>query len=200
MKIDFKKLYRAYKVSRNPERVGDFVLLKADAFNANIEPEIAAKMTEVQGFYPEIDLEKLSQLPSGTFGYEYARYMRENKLTPLKVSSEMKELAERNVFALRYAVTHDIFHILLGFDTSYSGEIGVLAFAASQNYSPALKFSLFPALLIYSVVAPRQIKAIFSNLRQGKQMGQKAKFLLNYRFEDLWHQPLNKLRTELKLN
>ncbi|WP_019509001.1 Coq4 family protein [Pleurocapsa sp. PCC 7319] len=199
MKINFKKLYLAYQISKNHERVGDFVLLKADAFGAQANPEIEAKMMQVQGYYPEIDLEELKQLSSGTLGYEYARYMEENQLTPLKVSPEMSELAERNVFALRYAVTHDIFHILLGFDTSYAGEIGVLAFAAEQNYSRTLKLSLFPAILIYSVVAPTQLKAMFANLRQGKQMAKRSKFLLNYRFEDHWTKPIAKLRSELNL-
>ena len=93
-------------------------------------------MQQVIGYYPPIDLKKLSQLPEGTFGREYAHHLRDNNLKPLNISPELHDVAKRNVFALRYAVTHDIFHVLLEFDTSYAGEIGVLAFATEQFLEP----------------------------------------------------------------
>ena len=195
--INFNKLYLAYKISKNPERAGDFALLKSTAFGARANRRTEAKMQSVRGYYPEIDLEKLSQLLPGTFGYEYARYMQENKLRPIKISSKFAEIAQNNVFATRYAVTHDIFHVLLGFDTSYAGEIGVLAFAVEQNYSRMLNFSLFPAMVIYSAIAPNQLKSILANVRRGKQMARKASFLLNYRFEDYWTKPIDTVRSDL---
>jgi ubiquinone biosynthesis protein Coq4 len=88
---------------------------------------------------------------------------------------------------------------LLGFDTSYAGEIGVLAFAAEQNYSPSLKISLKLARVIYSLLAPCQIKAIFANLRKGQELAKNAKFLLGIRFEEYWEQPLSEVRAELGL-
>ncbi|WP_019506062.1 Coq4 family protein [Pleurocapsa sp. PCC 7319] len=200
MKIDFKKLYLASKISKNSERAGDFALLKSDALGVRANPEIKAKMTLVKKYYPAINLEELSQLPLGTFGHEYALHMQKNKLKPLKISSEFSEIADSNVFALRYAVTHDIFHVLLGFDTSYAGEIGVLAFATEQNYSRSLKLGLLFAILLYPVLAPNQLKVIFANLRKGKQMARKANFLLNYRFEDYWAKPITVLRYELNLS
>ncbi|MEH2039955.1 Coq4 family protein [Nostoc sp.] len=83
-------------------------------------------------------MNQLSQYPQGTFGREYATYMQANQLKPLNISPELEDVAKRNLFALRYLVTHDIFHVLLDFDTTYAGEIGVLAFAATQNYSKSL--------------------------------------------------------------
>ena len=195
--VNLNKLYLAYKISKNPEQAGDFALLKSSAFGARANRLTEAKMQSVRGYYPEIDLEKLSQLPLGTFGYEYARYMQKNKLQPIKISPEFAEIARSNVFATRYAVTHDIFHLLLGFDTSYAGEIGVLAFAVEQNYSRMLNFSLFPAMVIYSAIAPTQFRSILANIRRGKQMARKASFLLNYRFEDYWTKPIDTVRLDL---
>ena len=198
--VDLKKLYLVYKVFKNPEKAGDFALLKSDFFGARANRSTEAKMQSVKGYYPAIDLEKLSQLPPQTFGYEYARYMQKNKLQPIKISPELADIARDNVFAARYAITHDMFHLLLGFDTSYAGEIGVLAFAVEQNYSRMLNFSLFPAMVIYSAIAPTQFKFILANMQRGKHKAQKARFLLNYRFEDNWSLPIDTVRSDLGIN
>jgi ubiquinone biosynthesis protein COQ4 len=184
---------------KNSENLGDFAILKSEILGANINPDVAAKLQQVVGYHPSIDLEKLSQYPQDTFGRQYADHMRENKLKPLNVSSELEDVAKRNVFALRYVVTHDIFHVLLGFDTSYAGEIGVLAFAAEQNYSKSLKISLWFAKLLYHILVPRQIKAIFSNLKKGQELGKKAEFLLGFRFEEHWQEPIEEVRSRLGL-
>ena len=134
MIIKFKRLYQAFLAYRHSD-LGDFVLLKADAFGVKTEPAIAQKMERIRGYSPRIELSQLIQLPKGTFGYEYALHMQTNKLRPLNISAELAEIGQNNLFALRYAVTHDIFHVLLDFDTSYAGEIGVLAFALEQKYS-----------------------------------------------------------------
>ena len=199
MAINLKSLFLAFQAYRNSE-LGDFALLKADAMGAKANPAIADKMEEVRGYYPSIDLSELIKLPPGTFGYEYASYMQHNQLQPIIVSSKLAAIAQNNVFALRYAVTHDMFHVLLGFDTSYAGEIGVLAFAAAQKYSKSQAIALWLARVLYPLLAPRQLKAILANVRRGKLLGQQANFLLNYRFEDRWEESLTKLRKELGLD
>ncbi|MEO1068360.1 MAG: Coq4 family protein, partial [Cyanobacteria bacterium J06638_6] len=143
--------------------LGDFALLKADALGGKASPEVMAQLEPVVGYYPPIDLNALSQLPPGTFGYEYARHMRTNHLSPFTISPELDDLARRNVFALRYAITHDIFHVLLGFDTSYAGEIGVLAFAVAQNYSRSQRLGLWLAALLYPLLAPGQRSDIIAS-------------------------------------
>lgn len=122
-----------------------------------------------------------------------------NQLKPLSISPELEDIAKRNLFALRYLVTHDIFHVLLDFDTTYAGEIGVLAFAATQNYSKSLQIGLWLAKLLYPILAPRQIKGIFANLAKGRELGKKADFLLGYRFEEHWEEPIEDVRKRLGL-
>ena len=198
MPIKFKQLYRAIQALKS-ENLGDFAILKADAFGTQVNPVVKSKLQQVVGYHPPIDLEKLIDYPKGSFGYEYAHHMKENHLKPFNVSPELEEIAKHNVFALRYVVTHDIFHVLLEFDTSYAGEIGVLAFAAEQNYSPLLKVSLAIAKVLYPVFAPWQLKEIFANVRKGQELGKKAKFLLGVRFEEYWERPLSEVRAELGL-
>lgn len=198
MLIRLKQLQQAIQ-AKNSANLGDFAILKADALGAEPNPAIAAKLESVVGYHPSVDLEELRQYPVGTFGRTYADHMQANQLQPFNVSPALEEVAQRNVFALRYVVTHDILHVLLGFDTSYAGEIGVLAFAAAQNYSRSLKFSLLLATLLYPLLAPRQVKAIFENRRRGWQMGKQAAFLLGYRFEDDWAELIEVLKSRLQL-
>ncbi|GAB1539270.1 hypothetical protein NUACC21_19360 [Scytonema sp. NUACC21] len=185
--------------SKPSENLGDFAILKSDLLGAKAKPEIASKLQQVVGYHPYINLEELSKYPEGTFGREYADYMRENNLKPFNISPELEEVAKRNVFALRYVVTHDIFHLLLGFDTSYAGEIGVYAFAAAQNYSKSLKISLWFARLLYPILAPQQRQEIFNNIEKGVKIGKKAEFLLGFRFKEHWAKPINELRERLGL-
>ena len=186
----------AYKNSQN---YGDFAILKSDILGAKISIEVADKLEDVVGYHPAIDLDKLIEYPEGTFGREYAEHMKRYNLPAFNISPELEDVAQRNVLALRYVVTHDIFHVLLGFDTSYAGEIGVLAFAATQNYSKSLKISLWFAKILYPIIAPRQIKEIFANLKKGEELAKNAKFLLGYRFEEHWDEPLNQMRENLGL-
>lgn len=198
MLLKFKQLYQAIQALKS-ENLGDFAILKADALGSKLNPAIASQLQDVVGYYPPIDLEKLSQYPKGSFGYEYAHHMKANHLKPFNVSPELDGIARRNVFALRYVVTHDIFHVLLGFDTSYAGEIGVLAFAAEQKYSPSLQLSLKLASILYPILAPSQLKSILANIHQGKKLGKKAEFLLGIRFEELWERSLSEVKAELGL-
>ncbi|WP_016953506.1 Coq4 family protein [Anabaena sp. PCC 7108] len=199
MLFKLKTIYKAIQFAKNSHKIGDFAILKAEVLGAKVDPVVAAKLQQVVGYYPRIDLDLLSQYPHGTFGREYAAHMKANSLKPLDISPEIDDIARRNVFSLRYVVTHDIFHVLLGFDTTYAGEIGVLAFAAEQNYSKSLKISLWLARFLYPILAPQQIKAIFANIQKGQEMASQADFLLGYRWEEYWEEPINKIRQRFKL-
>ncbi|MDY7022935.1 MAG: Coq4 family protein [Cyanobacteriota bacterium] len=199
MSFSFKKVFQAIQASKNTEYLGDIAILKSEEFGVKIKPDFQEKMQPVVGYHPKIDLNKLSQLPSYTLGYQYAEHMKRNYLQPFEISPEVSKIAENNVFSLRYAITHDLFHILLGFDTSYAGEIGVLAFAVEQDYSSSLEHSLRVARLLYPILAPQQISQIFNNLRRGRELGKQAKFLLNYRFEDNWEKSLEEVKIECGL-
>ncbi|BAZ27217.1 hypothetical protein NIES4073_81340 [Kalymmatonema gypsitolerans NIES-4073] len=193
------KQIKALQAYKNSENYGDFAILKSDLFGAKVNPTVQAKLQHVVAYHPHINLEELSKYPQATFGREYAEHMRDNNLKPFNISPELEDVARRNVFALRYVVTHNIFHLLLGFDTSYAGEIGVLAFAAAQNYSKSLKISLWLAKFLYPIIAPKQSQAIFANVEKGLELGKNAQFLLGYRFEEHWEEPINEIRSRLGL-
>lgn len=199
MMTRIQMLRRAATLLSNPETMGDGAVLKAEALGARVSPKLAEALAPVRGYLPPIDLDRLRSLPEGTLGRAYAVYMEQNQLAPFQVSSAYRPYAERNVFAVRYAVTHDIFHLLLGFDTTLPGEIGVLAFAAAQGYSRSLWIGLYAALILYSLRVPWQIRRIVGNVRRGLTAGRRARCLLGRRFEEDWERELPDLRAELQL-
>ena len=194
-----KRYTKALKDYFTKGEAGDAAFGEIKFYGIGLNPALRTQLQEFVGYYPKIDLEKLSQLPEGTLGYEYAQHMKQNNIQPLKISPDLKEEAERDPFALRYTITHDIFHILLGFDTSYAGEMGVFGFTVGQNYSKMLKIVEPLVLLLFCVIRPHQIKQIWESDRTGKALGKQAKCLLTYRFESNWSRPIDDIRAELGL-
>lgn len=193
------KLREGWRRFKSDGKPGDFAVLKADAFGGAIRGEVEDKLAPFRGLPPAIDLEGLSALPSGTFGKAYANFMTAHHLKPFQVSADLEAIARRNVFAVRYATTHDMFHVLLGFDTTWAGEMGVLAFAATQRYSRHLSIGLGVATILYPVLSPMTVRAILSAKRQGIQMGRQAVFLLGQPLEQEWETPLTTLRIRYRL-
>jgi ubiquinone biosynthesis protein Coq4 len=197
--IRVKQLMKAARLLRSGGPLGDAAILKADALGVRAAPSAEAQLEDVRGYLPRIDLEALRCLPDGTLGREFARMLDKNGLSPFTVSADFdREILSRNTFAVRYAVTHDIFHVLTGFDTSWPGEMGVLAFAAAQGYSWAQRWISLPlAALLYPFFGPRNAVAVFRALRRGWRMGKRARFLLGVRLETHFARPLADLRAEL---
>lgn len=198
--IKLRQLIEAARLLRAGTELGDGAVLKADALGARASRDAEAKLERVRGYLPPIDLDALARLPKGSFGHEYARFMREKGLSPFRVSSRIDaEMLRRNVFAVRYAVTHDIVHVLLGFNTRYPGEMGVIAFAAAQGYSFASKVGLVLATVLYPLLSLREAGETFRALRRGYRLGKAARFVLGVRFEERWAEPLTAVRRDLGL-
>ncbi len=194
-----KRYAKALKDYFTKGEAGDAAFGEIKFYGIGADPNLIAQLQNYVGYYPTIDLEELSQLPEGTLGYEYAQHMKKNNIQPLEISPDLKEEADRDPFALRYTVTHDIFHILLGFDTSYAGEMGVFGFTAGQNYSKMLKIAEPLILLLLCLIKPHKIKQIWKSDRIGKALGKQAECLLVYPFEKNWAHPINDVRAELGL-
>lgn len=180
-------------------RPGDFALLKAELFGAKPSDAVVGKLESVKGYRPSIDIPALSQLPENTFGRRYANWMIGQKLTPFVISEDLGHIADRNTLAMRYAITHDMIHVLTGFDTSYAGEIGVLSFAVAQDYSPQFKTGLKVASILYPFLSLGKLRSLNATKKTGAELGHRAKFLLGERLEDHFEDDLNVLRRQLNL-
>ena len=194
-----RRFIKAIKDYYQHGEAGDIAYLKIELLRIGGNADLLAQLQDVADYYPTIDLEELSKLPEGTLGYEYAQHMNQNNIHPLVISPDLIEAAKANPFALRFTATHDIFHILLGFDTTYAGEVGVLGFTIAQGYSKFLQAYEPIVKHLYPLILRSQAQRIRANLDRGKALGEQAKCLLVYRFEDNWSRPIDDIRAELGL-
>ncbi|MFN3202093.1 MAG: Coq4 family protein [Bradymonadia bacterium] len=191
-----KRLYRADPGAH----LGDVAVLKCDAFGVDVRPPLREALAPVRGWIPEVDLDRLAELPPNTFGHALARFMRQNQLHPFVITDEIPDdMRRRNAFGIRYATTHDMFHVLLDFDTTWVGEMGVLAFAVGQRYTRWQALGAALAWLIYSVRSGFKLRALWRAWRRGRAAGRRAPFLLGLRLEERFESDLNALRRELRL-
>ena len=194
-------LIRAIRVHRQGGKPGDMAILKCDAFGLRGTKATEAGLGAVRGYAPPIDMDMLRALPDGTLGREYVRLLEDQGYTPLTVSEAIEpEILARNTFSYRLVITHDMIHVLTGFDTSRAGELGVLAFTAAQGYTRMQRYVTLPlAVLVYPLMAPRQIRSIVRCLVQGWRMGKRARLVIGQRLEDRFARPIPELRAELAI-
>lgn len=183
---------------KDPERIGDAAVYKAELGRGRAYPEIEAQLDGVRGYMPRVDLEALSRLPDGTFGREYVRFLAANRLHPIVPTDRADPaMIARNAFTVRYAIIHDMVHVITGFDTTWPGEVGVWAFIGAQRYSLGFRLAPIFALLVAPFRTPLRLPEAWRAWARGRAMGKRAQLLLTLRLEERFEQRLPELRAEL---
>ncbi|MFT5685681.1 MAG: ubiquinone biosynthesis protein COQ4 [Myxococcota bacterium] len=185
----------------DPDRIGDVPALKSELGGTRARPEIEAKMADVRGYHPRLDLDALAAQPAGTFGHEYARFLQVNGLSPIVMTGNLDpEMVARNAFVVRYGIIHDMVHVLTGFDTSWPGEIGVWSFIGAQGYSTAFRITGVVALLAALVRCPLRLGDAWRAFQRGRELAVSAPLLLTMRLEEQLHRELDAVRAEMNLS
>ncbi|WP_052519373.1 Coq4 family protein [Archangium violaceum] len=142
-----------------------------------------------------MDLDALEKLPAGSLGHTFARYFREQGLTPIDTLTPPKNDAQ--YVATRLRETHDLHHMVTGYGTDVLGEMELQAFTLGNLH---LRTSLL--ILLQSGKASQQVpgfdaaqyaRKLWTAFRRGSQSRQLASF----RWEDHWATPLAMLREQL---
>jgi ubiquinone biosynthesis protein COQ4 len=197
--MQFSLLLSAVRAYREG-RVGDAAAYKAAALGTPAYPEVEQGLKQLRQPFPRLDLATLAALSVGTFGHAYARFMAANQLTPLSVSSAVaSELEGPNTLAVRYTLLHDTFHVLLGFDTSLAGELGVWSFVAEQRYSPTHQHAAALARTLYPLARHSQISALRAARRRGETLAHDVPCLIVQPIEEYWSEPLAIVRERLHI-
>lgn len=194
-----KRFVKAIKDYYTTGQTGDIAFLKFEILGMTANPDVVAQLHNLAEDAPPIDLAALRQLPEGSLGYEYAQHMLSNGIQPLVISADLQAEAALHPFALRYTITHDIFHVLLGFDTSYAGEMGVAAFTIAQDYGGFLNAFQPVMTHLYPLIFRAQARQMRANSRRGKALGKRAGCLVAYQFEKNWARSIADVRAELGL-
>ncbi|GAA5871196.1 hypothetical protein JCM8547_001483 [Rhodosporidiobolus lusitaniae] len=149
------------------------------------------RITEVS-----ISLERLSQLPAGTFGRAYYDWLRRNKVTP-DTRDPVRYIPNPDLAYVmqRYRESHDFYHVLLGFGVSLPAELVVKWFELSNFGLPVAALSGFFGPLrmdagergrLWSTYGPWALRA-----------GARAQCLIGVYWEKEWETPIAELRERL---
>jgi len=159
-------------------------------------PEVANILAE-RYIAPPHDLAALLQYPPNSLGYIYASQMKELGLTTIEARIEID--SDSSYVESRWQQTHDIWHIITGFDTTGLGEMGLQAFYLAQLQLPLASLLIANALITATVWQPETLSALLMAIARGWEMGKNAAPLIAQKWEEAWEKPLTVWRRELNV-
>ena len=193
-----QKLFQIHQLAIKG-RAGDVGILKLDLFRLKGAPFWEESILQLPQIYPPIELEKLKDYPDNTLGKELYNFMIKGKISPFKISDEFQHLIPKNAFGVRMLAMHDIYHVLLGFNTSYAGEMGVWAFQRHKKFSSGITISYFAAKILYPLFSPMTLKNILLANKEGRRLARESILDICFPYEENWNNNLAEVRKKLNI-
>ncbi len=139
-----------------------------------------------------LDLQQMLREPPGTLAHEYARHMLDNGF------DAPPALPAPDVGAYMIAhltETHDIWHIVTGYNTDKPGECAIDGFYLAQlQPSPGLVGLLCKNMMKTAIEEPASADVNFSAVVHGWLLGKRARPLFGVDWTPLWQEPLTAVR------
>ncbi len=141
----------------------------------------------------------LSSLPAGTLGREVWDFWQRNKITQAELMA-MEEDNLLKVVANRLIKTHDVWHVLVGYEITPNQEYGLQAFYLGQEASLAT-FAIMSAGFwrVLKIGRAKDIRELMNGVSFGYQQGLNSHKLLYVIWEDFWEEPLDQIRQRFKI-
>jgi ubiquinone biosynthesis protein COQ4 len=142
---------------------------------------------------PFTPLTELSLFPQGSFGCAFLGHLMEHNIRQefYRAPSIKRPI---DYVSLRLYHTHDLWHVLLGYDVSPAGELGVQAFALAQIGTPVSSLLIVGGILSVLMDRPQESGPLFDTVVRAYERGQQSRFLLGFRLERMFNEPLESVR------
>ncbi len=174
-------------------------------------PEQGPLATE-RWYAEPVTLASLEGYAPGTLGHAYLKFMRDNNLVE-RLALGYRELHEEfrasgkldNIPAvmeykvLRGYQTHDLHHVLTGYQAEPGGELALQAFGLAQQHFPYSAMTIATIMGHMSLVDPYLIKPAMDAITDGWAYGSKARNIQFVAFEKMLDRPLEDVRAEYGL-
>jgi ubiquinone biosynthesis protein COQ4 len=140
----------------------------------------------------------LATLPEGSLGKEYSLFMLSQGLDP-EYYRRPSRVSDASYILLHLRQTHDVWHVVTGYDTSAIGEVQIQSFMLAQVFSPVsmvlVGVGIFSGILTKRDSFGSMLEAIVKAWLRGNT----AYPLFGYDFANHWDRPLAEVRIELNL-
>lgn len=196
--MQWAELRAAYRVFLHRPSQGILHILAAgrhSRWQVWVERRLARQAAALTEQRIAVDLDALGQQPPHTLGGAYARHMRHYGFNPQ--TFRPGENPEETWLQQRMAISHDIYHVITGFDASPVGEFGVAAYTVVQYRDLLNVFVL--SFVPLSLSNPQWTVPLLWALGRGLAMGLRGKPIIAYPLEHRWDRPLSMVRKELGL-
>jgi ubiquinone biosynthesis protein COQ4 len=208
-------LYRIARLAKDPLDTARVFQL-SDELRRSVTPDERRRMNEAYLEDPDFrtlyearaepgifsgryDLAALRALAPGTLGREYAEFMERHGLDP-EFYPAIHEDDPVACLINRIRRTHDIWHVVAGFDADVAGEIGLMGFY-SRHVHPIFPASIAIAGILHACGTRdrEKITRTLTELARGIQAGGAARNLIGVRWEKEWATPVAELRTRFRI-
>lgn len=147
---------------------------------------------------PSPDLNQLLTYPKNSLGYQYAFHLKQagfdpNFYRPIAITNEASYVL------FRFRQTHDIWHLVTGFDTNVIGELGLKAFEIAQTRRPLAFVLLVGGLFKGLIHFPRSLNLLLQQIIRGYRLGNHCQPFLAQKWEENWKKPLTEWQEKLRV-
>lgn len=160
-----------------------------------VEARLATQAQALRGVMVTVDLSALQQLPANTLGGAYARHMVNQGFDP---AAFVTPESQNDWLKHRMSLSHDVHHIMTGFDGTPVGEFGLAVFVLVQ-YHDLLNVFVLSHLPWFLIGHPYLLLKTLAAVVKGFWLGVKSRPVIAYPFEQNWHKSLTQVRRELRL-
>ncbi|MBD2520908.1 Coq4 family protein [Nostoc sp. FACHB-133] len=190
----------------NTDRVFDFEDALDQTEMAQLAVNELKKIPEVNTLFTErwlpapFNLDDLGKLPEGTLGHVYAREMKARGFDPY-FYKKVAVVDDISYLKMLWRSTHDIYHVVAGFDTNGIGEIGLQAFFLAQTPIPISVMLLSFGMVMISLYQPNNFKALMTEISRGYRVGSHTPGkLIAQKWDQLWDVQVSEIRERLGVN
>lgn len=142
-----------------------------------------------------VDYDRLRRLPATTLGGAYARHLDDNGITADYQAAATHHVDDPDLAYLmrRFRQTHDVWHALLGIGITGHEEVLIHWFSYGQLRLPVSALIMVFGSMKHLLLEQRWT-ALRRSTREAYRAGREAAPLLPVCWEDLWEEPLDRVR------
>lgn len=169
------------------------------------DPQGSIVLNERREILPVLqDRDRLRALPNGTLGREYARFLDREGISAEGLVDASEEHEDDKIFlderarclSNRLRDTHDLWHVVTGYQRDLFGEHALLAFSYAQTRNPGIGFIVVMAAIRRWREGEKNVIPL---AWEGYRRGRRAAFFVAADWEGMLAMPLDEVRRLLKV-